>query len=594
MNALAAQPVIFLVDIDAFFAQVEQILRPELRGRPVVVGGLATDRSVVASASYEARARGVKTAMPIREARRICPDAEFLRGDFHAYARFSQQMMDICRTYTPLVEPVSLDEAYLDVTGCRRLFRTAGIIGPGDAWPVQAADHLRRTILGTMGLEVTIGAAASRMVAKIACDYAKPRGLAWVRPGYEAAVPRPPAPQGPARHRAAHRRATGAVQPAPDRRRGPDSAVAAGRVVRPGGRGAGGPGPRHRPDGRLGRRRRPQVHQPRDHLRVQPHRPPRDEGHALLPAGAGLAAVARGGPPGPHGLGRRSGTPISRPSAAAAACRPSRTTTTISGRWPATCSRRRCRGGWACGWWAWPCRTLRRPGGNWTSSARPITTAAHSSTGRSTGSASGSGSARWPPGRAIELLQTHPARRARLQTPDSVPCSPAGRSSDGDGRQHGVGLQKRRRDGHAAGLEFRENLQGVGRGLAAIVVVGEDERPLGGARYLANPRDPFLQFVLAVQVIVAGIAAGVLGEPGLPVAAVQPHVPDGRRDQRHRRHAGPRRRLVDVAEPKAGVLQVFDGPFARSTRRGGPRPPGAVLRSRAGPRRGARRPRRRP
>ena len=186
MDPSATPSVIFLVDIDAFFAQVEQILRPELRGRPVVVGGLVTDRSVVASASYEARARGIKTAMPIREAHRLCPDAVFLRGDFHAYARFSQGMMDLCRRYTPLVEPVSLDEAYLDVAGCRRLFETLGIVDPGAAWPLQAADHLKRTLQQTLQLNVTIGAGTNRLVAKIACDYAKPNGIAWIQPGYEA------------------------------------------------------------------------------------------------------------------------------------------------------------------------------------------------------------------------------------------------------------------------------------------------------------------------------------------------------------------------------------------------------------------------
>jgi DNA polymerase IV len=242
-------PVIFLVDIDAFFAQVEQILRPELLGRPVIVGGLATDRSVVASASYEARARGVKTAMPIAQARRICPEAEFLRGDFHAYSRFSDAMMEICRRYTPLVQPMSLDEAYLDVTACRRLFEMQGIIGPRAAlrcegaplaasehvngchgcavcsracnsggtvaeqrnrgtrnlnldspqggicggpddadpdWPLEVAEHLRRTIRRELAMHVTVGAGTSRMVAKIACDYAKPRGVAWIRPGCEA------------------------------------------------------------------------------------------------------------------------------------------------------------------------------------------------------------------------------------------------------------------------------------------------------------------------------------------------------------------------------------------------------------------------
>jgi len=254
METSTYKSVIFLVDIDAFFAQVEQILRPELAGRPVIVGGLVTDRSVVASASYEARARGVKTAMPIREAHRLCPDAVFLRGDFHAYARFSDAMMDLCRRYTPLVEPMSLDEAYLDVSGCRRLFETQGIVrpppeiegtlrggqscpprfpsdseestvtqrrvavppagrvacprrclrghasSPGDEtcpangvlavppagpWPLEAADHLKRSIKRELQLNVSIGGGTSRVVAKIACDYAKPNGVAWVRPGYE-------------------------------------------------------------------------------------------------------------------------------------------------------------------------------------------------------------------------------------------------------------------------------------------------------------------------------------------------------------------------------------------------------------------------
>ena len=234
-----APSAIFLVDIDAFFAQVEQVLRPELRGRPVIVGGLATDRSVVASASYEARARGVRTAMPTREACRLCPDAVLLRGSFHEYARFSKAMMDICRCYTPLVQPVSLDEAYLDVSGCRRLFEAQGIVrSPGvdneatrppalspraseasrgvspcrrpngndrgeisrlgrrgdlarndnvSGWPLEAAAHLKGAIRRQLGLAVTIGGGANRLVAKIACDYAKPDGLAWIHPGRERA-----------------------------------------------------------------------------------------------------------------------------------------------------------------------------------------------------------------------------------------------------------------------------------------------------------------------------------------------------------------------------------------------------------------------
>ncbi|MFO8015190.1 MAG: DNA polymerase IV [Phycisphaerae bacterium] len=187
MTRTDVQPAIFLVDIDAFFPQVEQILRPQLRGRPVIVGGRADDRSVVASASYEARARGVRTAMPIAQARRLCPEAAFLRGDFHAYARFSRRMMDLCRRYTPLVDPTSMDEAYLDITGCRRLLAMGGIVdGDGPAWPLQAADHLKRAVRRDLDLEVTIGAATNRLVAKIACSRAKPRGVAWVRPGYEA------------------------------------------------------------------------------------------------------------------------------------------------------------------------------------------------------------------------------------------------------------------------------------------------------------------------------------------------------------------------------------------------------------------------
>jgi DNA polymerase-4 len=177
---------ILLVDIDAFFAQAEQILDPALRGRPVIVGGLATDRSVVASASYEARAFGVKTAMPIRQARDLCPHATFLRGSFYAYRDFSRRLMDVCRRYTPLVEPVSLDEAYLDVGSCRRFFETRGIIDGWPGWPLQTAEHLKRAVREETDLIVSIGVGSNRLVAKIASDYAKPNGVAYVRPGCEA------------------------------------------------------------------------------------------------------------------------------------------------------------------------------------------------------------------------------------------------------------------------------------------------------------------------------------------------------------------------------------------------------------------------
>jgi DNA polymerase-4 len=199
---------ILLVDIDCFFAQAEQVRRPELRGRPVIVGGEVTDRSVVASSSYEARARGIRTAMPIAEAARICPEAVFLRGDFALYAELSRRMHEVCLRHTPLVEMVSLDEAFLDLSGCARHYedgstaegRTgaachgglasrsydAGAESPG--WPMVAACRLQRDILEATGLRVSVGAASNRVVAKVASELAKPGGVLYVRPGREAAL----------------------------------------------------------------------------------------------------------------------------------------------------------------------------------------------------------------------------------------------------------------------------------------------------------------------------------------------------------------------------------------------------------------------
>jgi DNA polymerase-4 len=109
----------------------------------------------------------------------------FLRGDFHAYARFSEAMMDIARRYTPLVEPMSLDEAYLDISGCRRLYETQGLADSEAGWPFQAADHLKRALKRDLDLAVSIGVGANRLIAKIASEYAKPNGVAWIQPGYE-------------------------------------------------------------------------------------------------------------------------------------------------------------------------------------------------------------------------------------------------------------------------------------------------------------------------------------------------------------------------------------------------------------------------
>ncbi len=167
----AAERWILHVDMDAFYASVEQRDRPELRGRPVVVGG-AGPRGVVSSASYEARRFGVRSAMPGGEARRLCPEAVFLPGSMRRYARESKRIFEIFRRFTPLVEGLSLDEAFLDLTGTERLHGPASV----------AAERLRAAVRTETGLAVSVGLAPSKLVAKIASDLAKPDGLLEVRP----------------------------------------------------------------------------------------------------------------------------------------------------------------------------------------------------------------------------------------------------------------------------------------------------------------------------------------------------------------------------------------------------------------------------
>jgi DNA polymerase-4 len=133
----------------------------------------------VASASYEARAFGVKTAMPLQAAARRCPGAVFLRGSFHHYQEFSERVFDLCGELTPAVQQASLDEAYLDLAGCRRVH--------GGADPLTLAARLRRRIKHRTGLNVSIGIASNKLVAKIATDYAKPKGICRILPGGEAA-----------------------------------------------------------------------------------------------------------------------------------------------------------------------------------------------------------------------------------------------------------------------------------------------------------------------------------------------------------------------------------------------------------------------
>jgi len=163
--------------MDAFFAAIEQRDDPDLRGKPVIIGALPGGRGVVSTASYEARVFGVHSAMPISEAHRRCPDGIYLRPDFHRYKEASDGLMEVLRSISPIVEPVGIDEAYVDIAGLRRLLGS----------PEEIGNETKRRILEQLRLTASVGIGPNRVIAKIASDRHKPDGLTIVPP--EEVVP---------------------------------------------------------------------------------------------------------------------------------------------------------------------------------------------------------------------------------------------------------------------------------------------------------------------------------------------------------------------------------------------------------------------
>jgi len=170
--------MIFHADLDAFFVSVEELFNPELKGKAVVVGGARDARGVVSAASYEARKFGVHSAMPLRSAARLCPHAIFVDGHMERYREYSGRVLAVLQRFSPQVEMASIDEAYLDMSGTERLH------GP----PLRAAHVLHRAIHDETKLNCSIGIAASRLMAKICSDLAKPNGIFFAVPGYEPQV----------------------------------------------------------------------------------------------------------------------------------------------------------------------------------------------------------------------------------------------------------------------------------------------------------------------------------------------------------------------------------------------------------------------
>ncbi|AKG52698.1 DNA polymerase IV [Dehalogenimonas sp. WBC-2] len=166
------------IDLDAFFVSVEQVFDPALRGRPVAVGGIpGQGRGVVAAASYEARQFGIHSGMPLKEAERRCPQCVFLSGRFERYRDASEKFMAILADFSPFLEPVGIDEAFLEVTGFESLYGTLAVMG----------HQIRKRIRDEIGIAASIGLASSKIVAKVASKAAKPDGLMEIPDGGEAA-----------------------------------------------------------------------------------------------------------------------------------------------------------------------------------------------------------------------------------------------------------------------------------------------------------------------------------------------------------------------------------------------------------------------
>src|SRR5664279_3060807 len=171
----STQRTIFHVDMDAFFVSVEELFDPTLKGKPVVVGGQANERGVVSAASYAARKFGVHSAMPLRTAAKLCPQAVFVNGHPERYREYSGKVFEVLNSFSPKLEMVSIDEAYVDMTGTERLY------GP----PLRAAHALHEAMKKSTTLNCSIGIGTSRLIAKVCSDQAKPNGVLYILPGGE-------------------------------------------------------------------------------------------------------------------------------------------------------------------------------------------------------------------------------------------------------------------------------------------------------------------------------------------------------------------------------------------------------------------------